>query len=77
MHKVYINAPLDYVMGYLRYGHLEGSVELNDEQFIDFQENPKGAIEKYDLMDLLELEVDDWRVEDFGEIMEVNYKVLD
>lgn len=76
MHKVYINAPLDYVMGHLRYGHLEGSVELDDEQFAVFQEDPLDAIEKYDLTYELELKIDSWRVDDWGDIMEVNWEEL-
>lgn len=76
-HTVYINAPLDYVMGHLRYGHLEGSVELDDEQFAAFKEDPLDAIEKYDLTEELRLEVDSWRIEDWGDIMRVDYVVLD
>ena len=32
-HKIYINAPVDYIIGHLRYGHYEGEVELTDEEF--------------------------------------------
>lgn len=33
MKKIYIYAPLDYVAGYLRYGHKEGIVNLTNEEF--------------------------------------------
>ena len=33
-----INIPLDYVSGYLRYGHLEGEVELDSEEEKEFKE---------------------------------------
>ena len=32
MNKVVITAPVDYVIGHLRYGHLEGTVELRSEE---------------------------------------------
>ena len=31
--KVKFNVPLDYVFGYLRYGHKEGILELTKEEF--------------------------------------------
>lgn len=40
MHRVKINASTDYVMGYLRYGHYEGLINLNDEEFKEFEKNP-------------------------------------
>ena len=40
IHKVQINALTDYVMGYLRYGHYEGLINLNDEEFKEFEKNP-------------------------------------
>lgn len=33
MKKVFIDAPLSYVAGHLRYGHLEGVLEMTDEEF--------------------------------------------
>ena len=33
MKKIYIYAPLDYVAGYLRYGHKEGIVNLTNEDW--------------------------------------------
>lgn len=33
MKKILIDAPLEYVAGHLRYGHLEGVIEVPDEEF--------------------------------------------
>lgn len=40
MKKILIDAPLEYVAGHLRYGHLEGVIEVPDEEFKKFKENP-------------------------------------
>ena len=40
MKKILIDAPLEYVAGHLRYGHLEGVIEVPDEEFEKFKENP-------------------------------------
>lgn len=40
MKKILIDAPLEYVAGHLRYGHLEGVIEISDEEFKKFKENP-------------------------------------
>lgn len=49
-------------MGYLRYGHFEGEIEIPDDK-IDDEEYIISAIR-----DEGELIVDDWRVEDYGDI---------
>jgi hypothetical protein len=60
--KYFVYAPVDYVMGYLRYGHFEGEIEIPDDK-IDDEEYIISAIR-----DEGELIVDDWRVEDYGDI---------
>ena len=72
-HKIYINAPVDYIIGHLRYGHYEGEVELTDEEFKQLKENPIKAFNNLDLIDSLDLLVDDYRVEDIGDINEINW----
>lgn len=62
MAKYFVYAPVDYVMGYLRYGHFEGEIEIPDDK-IDDEEYIISAIR-----DEGELIVDDWRVEDYGDI---------
>lgn len=58
-----VNAGLDYVQGHLRYGHLEGTVELTDEELAKLKKDPNFAKE----LDL-ETRVDDWRVDDVGTV---------
>ena len=41
MKKILIDAPLEYVAGHLRYGHLEGVIEVPDEEFEKFKKNPR------------------------------------
>lgn len=76
-----INIPLDYVSGYLRYGHLEGEVELDSEAEKEFKELLKKEInnmltpeeedklEDYKewIKDECDIIVDDYRIEDWGD----------
>ena len=32
MAKFFITAPVDYIMGYLKYGHFEGEIEVPDSE---------------------------------------------
>ena len=73
MNKVVITAPVDYVIGYLRYGHLEGEVELTDEQLELFKKDPAKAIQELDLD--LELVIDDWEVDGYGDPYDVQYTI--
>ena len=73
MNKVVITAPVDYVMGHLRYGHLEGEVELTDEQLELFEKDPAKAIQELDLD--LELIIDDWEVDGYGDPYDVQYTI--
>ena len=74
IHKVQINALTDYVMGYLRYGHYEGLINLNDEEFKEFEKNPINFLSKNNFD--LNFVVDDYRIEDRGEICDVKYNDL-
>lgn len=75
MKKVFIDAPLSYVAGHLRYGHLEGVLEMTDEEFEQFKKDPINFIydNEYDF-DGLDLVIDDFEVEDRGPIDEVNWE---
>ena len=73
MKKILIDAPLEYVAGHLRYGHLEGVIEVPDEEFEKFKENPDKAFYDLDLTDSLDLLVDDFSIDDIGHIDEVNW----
>lgn len=73
MKKVFIDAPLDYVAGHLRYGHLEGVWEMTDEEFEQFKENPIDFIYDYEC-DGLDLVIDDFEVDDRGPISDVSWE---
>ena len=75
--KVKFNIPLDYIAGYLRYGHLEGTLDLTEEEFKELEEDPLEFIDSNDILDDLELIIDDYRVEDWGGPTKVNYKVVE
>lgn len=61
--KYFIMAPVDYIIGHLRYGHFEGVVELSDDELIKIKQNPN-LLREYDL----ELLVDDWEIDGYGDI---------
>lgn len=71
MKKVYIYASVDYITGHLRYGHREGIVNLTDEEFKQFKDNPKNFI--YDNDVELDLLIDDWEIDDCDEIDRVEW----
>jgi hypothetical protein len=68
MAKVGVKINYDYVAGYLRYGHDEGILEIPDNELNTFLENPKKYIEENDLRDNLKFILDDYRIEDWGDI---------
>lgn len=74
--KVKFDIPLEYVMGHLRYGHKEGVLELTEEEFKELQEDPLDFIYNQDILCDLDLIIDDYSVEDYGNIVEVNYEVV-
>lgn len=57
--KFFVTADVDWIMGYLRYGHMEGTVEVESEEEL------KAMIESGSINDYLDLIVDDYRVEDY------------
>ena len=75
--KIKFNIPLEYVAGHLRYGHMEGTLDLTEEEFKELEEDPLEFIDSNDILDDLELIIDDYRIEDWGEPTEVNYKVVE
>lgn len=72
MGKMYkINATLDYVQGHLRHGHLEGTVELTDEELEKLKKRPNEA--KY--LDLNTV-IDDYSVDDIGDVCDISITEL-
>ena len=62
MSKYLIYAPVDYVIGHLRYGHFEAEIEipddkLNDKEWILYMVREEG-----------ELIIDDFEVDGYGDI---------
>lgn len=74
MKKVHIYAPVDYLAGHLRYGHFEGDLELTDEEFVKFKENPVDFINDGRCYFDLGLIVDDYEIDDYGDIDYVDYE---
>lgn len=66
MKKIHVEIPLDYVQGYLRYGHLESDFELTDEEFEKFQKDPL-EFEDY-IHDFGSVVVDDYSIDDYGDL---------
>ena len=75
--KVKFNIPLEYVIGRLRYGHKEGVLELTAEEFERLQKNPKEFIYEEEILPNLDLIIDDYRVDDYGGINDVEYEVIE
>lgn len=73
MKKILIDAPLEYVIGHLRYGHLEGVIEVPDEEFEKFKENPIDFLYDNEYIDELDLLIDDWEIDDCGKIDSVEW----
>lgn len=75
--KVSIVAYLDYLIGHLRYGHLEGKLNIPDEDVELFKDNPAKYLKNHpDYKDFLDLIVDDFEVEEMGDIDMVSFKTL-
>lgn len=73
MKKILIDASLEYVIGHLRYGHLEGVIEVPDEEFEKFKENPIDFLNDNEYIDELDLLIDDWEIDDCGPIDSVEW----
>lgn len=74
--KVKFDIPLDYIMGHLRYGHKEGILELTEEEFKRLEKNPMNFIDEEEILSNLELIVDDYRIDDWGPPLKINYEVI-
>ena len=62
MSKYLVYAPVDYVTGYLRYGHFEAEIEIPDDK-LDDEEWIAETVRRSG-----ELLIDDYRIDDYGEI---------
>lgn len=57
--KFFVTANVDWVMGYLKYGHVEGIVEVESEEELE------DLIESGSIIHHVNLIVDNYRVEDY------------
>lgn len=74
MKKVFVDYPVNWIAGHLRYGHREGSIEMTDEEFEEFKQNPEKWLSDREDIDL-ELLVDDWEIDDYdNEIEDVHWE---
>lgn len=73
MAKYNIFATLDYITGYLKYGHLEGDIEIPEEDIKEFENHPINYILNHDLTDYLDLKVDNFEIENRGNIDKVDF----
>lgn len=62
MSKYLVYAPVDYVIGHLRYGHFEAEIEIPDDKLND----EEWILEA--VRDQGELIIDDFRVDGYGDI---------
>jgi hypothetical protein len=62
--KFYVSADVDYVVGHLRYGHFEGVVEAESEEELKEMMKDRYFHHRLDLV------VDDYEVDDYGDIGE-------
>lgn len=62
MSKYFVYAPVDYLIGHLRYGHFEGEIEIPDDKLNDKEWIIEAIRQEGDLL------VDDWEVDGYGDI---------
>ena len=77
MPKVKMRIDYDYIRGHLRYGHSEGVINLTEEELKMLQENPERAVNELGLDCDLELEIDDCSIEEYGNISNIQFKIID
>lgn len=77
MAKVFVTLNIDELMGHLRYGHKEGTVDIPDDEIESFKEDPINYIISNDLQDELEFFVDDYEIDWMGDYSDPEYKVVE
>lgn len=68
--KFLVTAGVGYIMGHLEYEHLEGIVEASSEEELKEMMEEKYFYRKLDVI------ADDYSVEDYGDIGEYEYQLL-
>ena len=62
MSKYLVYAPVDYVVGHLRYGHYEAEIEIPDDKLNDEDWIIEAVCEEGELI------IDDFEVDGYGEV---------
>lgn len=73
--RILVEYPVDWIVGHLRYGHMEGVIDLSKEEYAEFQKDPAVYLKSHDeLIENLDLLVDDYRVDEYcKDIDDVSY----
>ncbi len=71
MKKFLVTADLGYVVGHLRYGHFEGIVKAESEEAL------KEMMKKENFPKYLDVVVDDYNVDNYGDIGEYEYEEVE
>ena len=71
MSKYLVYAPVDYVMGHLRYGHFEAEIEIPDDKLNDKKWILEAVREEGELI------IDDFEVDGYGDIKLGEVKKID
>ena len=71
MSKYFVYAPVDYLIGHLRYGHFEGEIEIPDDKLNDVVWIIEAIRQEGDLL------VDDWEVDGYGDIQIEEMRKID
>ena len=76
--KLFIEYPVDWIVGHLRYGHKEGEIELTEEEYAEFKKDPTAYLNSHkEFTENLDLLVDDYEVNDCSDdIYNVSYKEI-
>ena len=64
--KFSVYAPVDWIMGHFRYGHVEGIVEVDSKEELD------ELVRTGEIIEFLDIVVDDYRIEDYETPTEFN-----
>lgn len=66
--RIHITAPLEYISGYLKAGLLNGTIELDEEEFEEFKKNPVDFLYDNDYISELSLRITNYVLNDRGPI---------
>lgn len=73
MKTIKIEAPVEYCAGHSRDGYYTGTVNLSDEEYQRFIEDPIGTLYDLDFIQDLSFKVKDYEIDDIGEITDVSW----